>query len=238
MLLIALNIGVPVASLFASLNRFRPSVIWSEFSPLVVGAMEVAGAAAILALIAAMSAAGRWSRGLLAVSGASFLVGGQLLAIGLIRIYNHAWLDWVYDSWLLPVIAYVGRFGWIAIGAGRSTWSRPWQELRDIAAVDGAPALSTAAHVIWPLAWPVLLAGGLMVGALSLTEVPATVLLMPQNPQVLTPTLMTWVHMVRYNSMIEASLLMMGTVLLPAVLAVLLTGFGLRITRRDLQRAR
>ena len=236
MLLIGLNIGVPVASLFASLRSFSPSRIWGEFSPLVGGAMVVAGAAASVALLAAMSAAGRWSRGLLAVSGASFLVGGQLLAIGLIRIYNHIWLDWVYNSWVLPMIAYVGRFAWIAIGAGRSTWSRPWQELRDVAAVDGAPALPTAVHVIWPLAWPVLLAGGLMVGALSLTEVPATVLLMPQNPQVLTPTLMTWVHMVRYDSMIEASLLMMATVLVPAVAAVLLTAFGLRTTRRGLQR--
>ena len=62
-------------------------------------------------------------------------------------------------------------------------------------------------------------------------EVPATVLLMPQNPQVLTPTLMTWVHMVRYDSMIEASLLMMGSVLLPAVAAVLLATAGLRVLR-------
>ena len=89
-----------------------------------------------------------------------------------------------------------------------------------------------AASVIWPLAWPTLLAGGLLVGALSLTEVPATVLLMPQNPQVLTPTLMTWVHMARYDPMIEASLLMMATVLLPALAAVLLTSFGLRVMRR------
>ena len=89
---------------------------------------------------------------------------------------------------------------------------------------------------VWPLAWPVLLAGGLLVGALSLTEVPATVLLMPQHPQVLTPTLMTWVHMVRYDAMIEASLLMMGAVLVPAVAAVLLTSFGLRVTRRSLRR--
>jgi ABC-type Fe3+ transport system permease subunit len=236
--LIALNIGVPVVSLLASLSRFSPAIAWKQFSPLVGGALEVATAAALVALLAAMSSAGRWTRGLLAVSGASFLVGGQLLAIGMIRIFNHRWLDWIYNSGLLAVIAYAGRFGWIAIGAGRSTWSRPWKELRDVASVDGAQALSTAAYVIWPMAWPVLLAGGLMVGALSLTEVPATVLLMPQNPQVLTPTLMTWVHMVRYDAMIEASLLMMATVLLPAVAAVLLTGFGLAATRRGLLRPR
>ena len=56
----------------------------------------------------------------------------------------------------------------------------------------------------------------MLVGALSLTEVPATVLLFPQNPQVLTPTLMTWVHMARFDPMIEASLLLMLAVLGPA----------------------
>jgi ABC-type Fe3+ transport system permease subunit len=167
---------------------------------------------------------------------ASFLVGGQLLAIALIRIYNRPYLAWAYNMSVVPVVAYVGRFGWLAIGAGRSTWSRPWKELRDVASVDGVGTLRTTIYVILPLAWPVLLAGGLMVGALSLTEVPATVLIMPQNPQVLTPTLMTWVHMSRFDPMIEASLLMMGTVLLPAVAAVVLTGIGLRAVRRGLQR--
>jgi type III secretory pathway component EscT len=38
--------------------------------------------------------------------------------------------------------------------------------------------------------------------------------------------------MAHYNSMIEASLLMMASVAVPAVAAVLLTSFGLRITRR------
>ena len=110
--------------------------------------------------------------------------------------------------------------------------ARPWRDLRDIASVDGASTWRTSTGVVWPLAWPTLLAGGLIVGALSLTEVPATVLIFPQNPQVLTPTLMTWVHMTRYDPMIEASLLMMAVVLIPAVAAVLLAGLGLRIVTR------
>ena len=140
--------------------------------------------------------------------------------------------DWGYDTWVVAVIAYLGRFGWLAVAGGGATRSQPWQELRDIAATDGASTMRIAASVIWPLAWPTLLAGGLLVGALSLTEVPATVLLMPQNPQVLTPTLMTWVHMARYDPMIEASLLMMSSVLLPSLAAVLLTSFGVRVMRR------
>ena len=129
-------------------------------------------------------------------------------------------------------IAYVGRFGWLALAASRGVWSKPWRELRDMASVDGASSWRTSTGVVWPLAWPTLVAGGLLVGALSMTEVPATVLIFPQNPQVLTPTLMTWVHMAHFDPMIEASLLMMSVVLLPALAAVGLVGLGLTIVRR------
>jgi ABC-type Fe3+ transport system permease subunit len=167
----------------------------------------------------------------LPIAGATFLVGGQLLAIGLIRIFNRPGLDWAYNCWVVPATAYFGRFGWIAIAAAAGTWSRPWLELRQMAALDGASSSRIAWSIVWPLAWPTLLAGGLLVGALSLTEVPATVLLMPENPQVLTPLLMTWVHMVRSDPMIEASLLMMATILLPALSGVLLFTFGQRAQR-------
>jgi iron(III) transport system permease protein len=131
------------------------------------------------------------------------------------------------------VIAYVGRFGWLALAASRGTWSRPWRELRDMASMDGASSFRTALSVVWPLAWPTLIAGGLLVGALSMTEVPATVLIFPEHPQVLTPHLMTWVHMAHYDSMIEASLLMMAVVLLPALAAVGLIAVGMRVVRRN-----
>jgi ABC-type Fe3+ transport system permease subunit len=237
--LILLNIGVPVTCLIASLRSgFSPSRMWQEFGPQVNGAIAIASEAAVVGLIAAFFIGVSWIPGSLAIMGASFLVGGQLLAIGLIRIYNRPWLEWVYDGWAVMVIAYVGRFGWLAVAAGKGTWSRPWRELRDMASVDGATPLRAARSVVWPVAWPTLLAGALLVGALSLTEVPATVLLMPQNPPVLTPILMTWVHMVRYDPMIEASLLMMGTVLVPAVAAILLTSFGMQVFRRDMRMGR
>ncbi len=206
--------------------------MWGEFGPQVQGAMLVAVEAAVVAIVSAMFVGAAWMPGMLAIAAASFLVGGQLLAIGLIRIYNRPGLFWAYNCSVVPVVAYLGRFGWLAVAAGRGTWSRPWRELRDMAALDGASAMKVASHVVWPLAWPVLLAGGLLVGALSLTEVPATVLLMPQNPQVLTPTLMTWVHMARYDPMIEASLVMMGTVVAPAVAGVVLTSIGMKVLRK------
>ena len=62
--------------------------ILDQFAPQVSGALIVAGIAGAVAWIAAFSAAGQWTRGLLVLTGASFLIGGQLLAIADIRIYN------------------------------------------------------------------------------------------------------------------------------------------------------
>jgi ABC-type Fe3+ transport system permease subunit len=262
--LIGLNIGLPVWALVKALHvPFSISNMWAEFGPKVQGAILVAGIATVLCTLAAFSAAGRWTPGLMAIGGASFLIGGQLLAIALIRIYNRElfagftdWVvsvvvhglpasaaenarlvvkspfnlsDWVYNAFPVTVMAYVGRFGWLALAGGRGTWSASWKELRDMAAVDGAGVFRTAFSVVWPLSWPMLAAGAMLVGALSLTEVPATVLLFPANPEVLTPTLMTWVHMARFDPMIEASLLMMMAVLVPALAAVVLTGVGIRM---------
>lgn len=232
-LLLVLNVGVPVWALFKSLRTPRsPWLVFMEFEPQAVGAVIVALIAAAVACVAAFSAAGRWTRGMLVLAGASFLLGGQLLAIADIRIYNRPGLVWAYDNFPVPVLAYVGRFGWLALGAAWATYSRPWRELRDMASVDGAGPFRTALGVVWPLAWPTLLAGALLVGALSMTEVPATVLIFPQNPQVLTPQLMTWVHMAHFDPMIEASLLMMSIVLFPALAAVALIGVGLKLVRR------
>jgi ABC-type Fe3+ transport system permease subunit len=264
--LLVLNVGVPVWALVKSLYiRFSIPDMFITFGPEVEGAILVGSIAAVVATVAAFSAAGQWTPGLMALAGATFLIGGQLLAIALIRLFNRdlfphftdvvCWLilhfvpgswdenvaraikapfalsSWAYDAWPVPVIAYLGRFGWLAMAAGRSTWSSSWKELRDMASLDGAGAFRTAFSVVWPLAWPILLAGALLVGALSLTEVPATVLLFPEHPQVLTPRLMTWLHQRRSDDMIKASLLMMLAVLLPALAGVLLTALGLRIGR-------
>ncbi len=228
--LLLLNVGVPVWALVHSLYiKFSIYDMFNTFGPEIEGAIFVGCVAAFVVAIAAFSAAGQWTPGLMGLAGASFLVGGQLLAIALIRIFNRRGLDWAYNAFPVPVIAYVGRFGWLAMAAGRGTWTQSYKELRDMASLDGAGRFRTAVSVIWPLAWPVLVAGALLVGALSLTEVPATVLLFPEHPQVLTPRLMTWLHQRRSDDMIKASLLMMMAVLLPALAGVILAEVGFKM---------
>lgn len=230
---LVLSLVVPLVALVKSLAiAVDPVQMWREFAPPVLGSLQVGGMTAALALLLAIAATAGRSRGALLASIATFLIGGQLLAIGFIHLYNRQWLSGVYDSAALPIFAYLARFGWIAIAAGRFTTSPRWRELRQMAAIDGATAGQTAVRIVLPLAWPVLIASAVCVMTLSITEVPATVLLSPQKPQMLTPEMMTWVHTLRFDPMIEASLVLVTVVLLLSLLIVTLVWLGTRPLRR------
>jgi ABC-type Fe3+ transport system permease subunit/sugar lactone lactonase YvrE len=230
---VVMTLVVPTAAMFLSLHRpFEPLAVLTKFQPQVEGSLLLASLAGGVALVAALSATIRARGWPLFVALATFLIGGQLLAIALIRLYNHRLLEWVYDAPPIVVMAYFARFGWLALLAAAVTRSRPWRAIRELAAVDGAGDVRTALHVVWPLAWPLLGAAAVLVMVLSLTEVPATVLISPLRPQPLTPMLMTWVHMLRYDDMLEGSLLLMGIVLVLAIVATALVALFVRISKR------
>jgi ABC-type Fe3+ transport system permease subunit/sugar lactone lactonase YvrE len=234
-LLVAITLLIPIVALVLSLKRrFDASLVWAEFGPQVTGSILVASIAGAVAIVLALASSAHRSRGALLVSLISFLLGGQLIAIALIRLYNHRATTWFYESAGAVTMAYVARFGWIALLAAAATWTAPWRHLRDLAAVDGATKLATARYVVWPLAWPILGASALFIATLSLSEVPATVLLSPQRPQVLVPLLMTWVHTLRYDAMIEASLLMAGIVVVVGTVAALLWWYGVRMGKSQI----
>jgi ABC-type Fe3+ transport system permease subunit/sugar lactone lactonase YvrE len=229
---------VPIAAMSLSLQESSGvSTIWREFAPQLSGSIIIASVTGMMAAVVALLASIGRSRATLWIAATSFLIGGHLLAIGLIRTYNRSapgvvgdLLMMVYNGLPIIVMALLGRFVWIALLAARMTWGRPWQELRELGALDGAGDRRIAVHLIWPLAWPILGAGAVAVMALSLSEVPATVLISPHRPQPLIPMLMTWVHMLRYDSMIEGSLLLCSLVLVLGIVAASLGWVAVRVS--------
>jgi ABC-type Fe3+ transport system permease subunit len=231
-LLVLMTIIVPIASMKLSLSRpFNLASVFNEFRPQITGSIIIAIVTGAMAILLAFLASATIARGAMLIGAITFLIGGPLLAIVMICIYNRPWLAWVYDGLPIIVMVYVARFGWIALMSGRSTWGRAWKQVRELSAIDGASPLRSAISTIAPIAWPILTAAGVLVMILSLSEAPATVLISPQNPQPLIPMMMTWVHMQRYDAMIEASLVMCAIVTLLGVGAVFLTSIGMRAMR-------
>lgn len=253
LVIVLFTLLTPALAMIASLHvRRSPAVVWQQFSPQAMGSIVLACCTALVAGLVAFTTALRPKELPAALSLAAFLIGGQLLAIALIRLYNRPapWplglvhfgsggdptfrrdaFDLIYNGIPIVVMAYLARFGWLALLAGNLTRSAPWRQVRELLALDGASPAQAARHVVWPLAWPVLLASALLVGVLALTEVPATVLISPLRPQPLIPMLMGWVHIQRYDDMILGSLLLMSMALVGALVAAGLIAVGMRLLR-------
>ena len=228
---LVISLFMPAWAMYRSLSRpiSFPRMI-ATYSPEVIGSMWNAVLTGILAIALAVIVCIRKSRVGFVVGLIGFLAGGQLLAIANIRLYNRPWLNWIYNGSPIVIMAYLARFGWIAMLVGQSTWSGAYKSLRESAQLDGADRVGIFWYIIRPLTTPLILAGGILVMTLSLTEVPASVLLSP--PRVLIPLLMSWVHVVRYDEMIEASLLLMCSAALLGLISMILIQLSQRFIRK------
>ena len=224
-------VALPIGAMLATMRaRFDPLAIFREYEPQLVGSTSLALATASVATLVGVAASiRRPARPLVWLAVAGFLIGGQWAAIALIHAFNRPWLFWAYDSPAIAIVAYLCRFVWIALAAAAFTWSTNVRWLRDLAATDGADAWRTWLDVIAPTTWPLLAGGVLLVFTLSLTEVPATTLLQPADT--LVPMLMTWAHILNYDAMIEASVLLAGIVLTLGAIAAGLVRSAMRRTQ-------
>jgi ABC-type Fe3+ transport system permease subunit len=218
LLVVVLTLVMPTAAMIGSISPQRWRVdsaghlfvtrIWLWAEPYVLGTLLYGGLAAVGALCLAILTTVHRAPAALMIALAAFLVGGELLAIADIRLFSG--VRFIYNKPPMMMIAYVGQFGWLAILAGRLTWGRSYRELRDMAAVDGAGPWRAAIHVIVPMAGATLVAAAGLVMVLAMTEVSATVLLSPARPQTLIVFLMGYIHLLRYDEMLEGCLLLMG----------------------------
>ncbi len=216
---IVLSIGTSLGTLvlLARQHSGELSIIdaWRAFGPHVVASawhtLMAAGLSALL-LAAGLLVRGGWV--VLASIGA-FLVGGQWIALVWIRMLNSVdgWLfEWIYDSPGAWVMAMLSRFGWIVMAVSMVSWREGGMRLREMARVDGASRAETVVWVIGPMTAGAAAAGLLIFAALSMTEVPSTVLLQPSGS--LVPLMMGWVHIQRYDPLIEVGMVLGALVLM------------------------
>ena len=231
--------AIPIAALIRSHSRaINLSDVVTTFWPLLAGSAGLATGGMVVACVLVAVGLRVPSVWTLRTGVACFLVGGQMLALAMIWLLNRPGLGWAYDSPLAAVLTYVARFGWIALLPAAATWQRSWRLLRELAMTDGASPAQTTARVVLPAAWPMLLAGVLLVGVLCLTEVPATMLIGPLRPRPLVPMLMTWIHIQDYDPMIEGTLLLSLSAAATAAFIVLLMWLATRLRRGGVVAAR
>jgi len=227
LVIVTISLAMPVCGLVASLPRGWHGVqIVNDLAPQLRTSFALAFAVGCICFALAFAATVVAQRWVLTLAIISFLVGGQFIAIALLRLFDYdpAWmgdfspLRLVLDTDAAVVMAHVARFAWIPLVAGMSTHGGAYRNLREQAAVEGATAWQTAIYIITPRAGPLLLAAAVCCGTLSITETPAATLLTPDS---IVPMMMTWVHRQQYGPMIELSLVV---VVLVAIASIAIQG--------------
>lgn len=208
---------------------FDPVRVGVELQPQLIASLLIAGATGAVGIVLASLAAIVPPRAAVGLAVVSFLLGGQFTAIAILRVASDSDIGaWLRDTNVVVVMAHVARFAWIALLAGSTLHSGAWRGYREMAGVDGAGAWQTLLRVIVGVGWPVLGLAGLLMFALSLTEVPATALLVPPS---LVPLLLSWVHQQRYGPMMNASLMLTLVVVMIGWVSMALWMIGKRRNR-------
>jgi ABC-type spermidine/putrescine transport system permease subunit II len=174
-----------------------------------------AGAAAVAMMIAAgvllqsrygwsaLAGVMRWSTMVV------MLLPGSLVGVAMVTAFNRGvWAEAIYN-----------RFWMVSIGHGSQlavlpvilmSWVRASlpRELRDLARLDGATGLRGLITIYLPGLWPAVAAGAILTGTLSMTELPAMLVLLPAGVPNFAQQLLNQMHYARDEAVIASSLLM------------------------------
>ena len=161
------------------------------------------------------------------------LVPGTIVAVALEAAYNislpitpnQTLADVIYSNPVILIAGYLARFGFVGALLGRWIAVREPRDLTAMRRLDGAQTMGG----LFASSWPRLLAAGLgvmaIVTALSLSEIPVTARLQPPGAGSLAAAVLNALHYQRPDTVMFASLVLIGAALIAAVIAVLAWAF-------------
>ena len=151
----------------------------------------------------------------------------SLLAVSLLRLSIATGLpsDW-RQSWLMVAAGQASRFAGVAMILLLLTRYPDRRQLAAMASLDGASPLAAWRHVHLPRTWPVLVGTFLLVMMLSITELPATMVLLPAGLPNFAQRLLNQMHYARDQQVIASCLVLVSlfAVLAGAAFALLRLG--------------
>jgi len=250
---LALSVGVPIGRTIREAmgtdgdffgNVRRALVSTGEGAggglPDLVNSLLFAGAAGLvmtaLAVVLADFMVRRGPRMEALVLSLSFLplaFGPILFGAGLIRTWNHAWLEvdrfnYIYDTPAIVVLMLAGKYLPFALAAVWSSMKRIDPGYEEAAATSGVGWVRRLLGVVTPLAWKGIVAGFILGFVFSLRELDTIVLISAGNRTAMMK-IYTWVHTAYEANVAALSLVLTLVIGLPFVLYSLLTSRRVKV---------
>ena len=154
---------------------------------------------------------------------AAMFVPGALVGVAILRMQSALGLPpWVGDGWWILSAGQAARFAGVAIIVLRLSRDGADEHLREMAGADGAGPVRAWLYVHWPRHWPLGVGAAVLVAMFSLTEFPATMVLLAPGVPDFTQRLLNQMHYARDQHVIASCLALVAVYLAMAVLIVLL----------------
>lgn len=242
-MLVGLALMLPATVLgYWLLRGLASGVVTAGLGAVTANSLAAAGLAALATLAAALPvtwlAARRPSRGSHLLEQATYLgyaLPGIVVALALVFFGTRA-APWLYQTWLLLVVAYVILFLPQAAGALRTSLLQVHPSVEEAARSLGRSPVGVAWSITLPLVRPGVMAALALVFLTTLKELPATLILGPLGFKTLATTIWTAVSEAYFaQAAIPALLLIVLSSLPLALLMVDEQGFA---RRRRVQRSR
>ena len=229
--LLGLSLLAPTSLLIANIDGLdhMRNFLTLHMDGLAWSLATAAGAAAITMLVAmaalTVEKSIRIGRPLSAVMHVTIflamLLPGSVVAASLLRLLSSLGpFAALRQSWCVVSAGQASRFAGVALIMFRLARDSHARDLGEMASVDGAGPVSAFVHVRLPQVWPVIVGVFLIVAMFSVTELPASMVLLPAGMASFAQRLLNQMHYARDQQVIASCLILIAVYLALAALVV------------------
>ncbi len=128
----------------------------------------------------------------------------------------------IRESWYIVSFGQAGQFAGIALILFLMMRHVSEKDLSEMARLDGASQFQVFRHIYLPYAWPILLGGFILIMMFSVTELPATMILLPAGLPNFAQRLLNQMHYAQDQHVIVSCLALIGVFFVFSAVIVLL----------------
>ena len=114
-----------------------------------------------------------------------FTIPSTVYGISLIKFYNHSALNFIYASYAIIIIAYVGKFSFISAKIITNSMKQLPKSLYESAVIQGTSSWSIVFRILLPILWPAFFAAFMLSYIFALGELGITIMVYPPGTEIM-----------------------------------------------------
>jgi len=147
-----------------------------------------------------------------------FAIPAIVLGIGLIKVWNHPWTNFIYGSSAIIIFGYVARFIPFGIWTVQASLKQIPIHLEEAGALVTSRCSRILKKIVLPLCYPGLAAGLFIIFILSLGELGTTLLIIPPGQSTLPIKIYNLMHYGADNMVAALSLILIGIIIVFSII--------------------